>query len=69
MKVKTNNPEDEVVHLALYKNLDLYKADIPYLDTDVFNGWKKLRSQSSLQDLSTDERLKVARLAELSGQF
>lgn len=50
-------------------HLDLYKADIPYLDADVFNGWKKLRSHSSLEDLSTDERLKVGRLAELGGQF
>ncbi|MFT7821028.1 FMN-dependent NADH-azoreductase [Bacillus siamensis] len=60
---KQTHPEDDVVHL------DLYKADIPYLDADVFNGWKKLRSQASLQDLSVDERLKVARLAELGGQF
>lgn len=62
-RYKHLHPEDEVVHL------DLYKADIPYLDADVFNGWKKLRSHSSLQDLSTDERLKVGRLAELGGQF
>lgn len=48
---KQTPPENEVVHL------DLYKADIPYLDADVFNDWKKLRSQSSLQDFSTDERL------------
>jgi len=60
---KQIHPEDEVVHL------DLYKADIPYLDADVFNGWKKLRSHSSIQDLSADERLKVGRLAELGGQF
>jgi len=60
---KQTHPEDEVVHL------DLYKADIPYLDADVFNGWKKLRSHSSIHDLSTDERLKVGRLAELGGQF
>lgn len=60
---KQTHPEDDVVHL------DLYQADIPYLDADVFNGWKKLRSHSSIQDLSTDERLKVGRLAELGGQF
>ena len=33
---KKLNPNDEIVHL------DLYKADIPYLDADVFNGWNKL---------------------------
>ena len=31
---KQTHPEDDVVHL------DLYQADIPYLDADVFNGWK-----------------------------
>ncbi|MDT2044939.1 FMN-dependent NADH-azoreductase [Bacillus sp. 1780r2a1] len=57
------NPNDEVVHL------DLYKADIPFLDKDVFNGWKKLRTMGSLENLSSDERMKVGRLAELGAQF
>ncbi|MEW4307710.1 NAD(P)H-dependent oxidoreductase [Rossellomorea marisflavi] len=60
---KRSHPEDEIVHL------DLYQSDIPFLDKDVFNGWEKLRSQASLADLSTTERLKVGRLAELGGQF
>jgi FMN-dependent NADH-azoreductase len=57
------NRNDEVVHL------DLYTADIPFLDKDVFNGWKKLRETGSLEELSSDERMKVGRLAELGAQF
>lgn len=57
------NPNDEVVHL------DLYQADIPYLDTDVFNGWEKLRSGIPLHELAPIEISKVGRLAELGGQF
>jgi len=60
---KELNPNDEVVHL------DLYKADIPYLDTDVFNGWEKLRSGIPLHELAPIEISKVGRLAELGGQF
>lgn len=60
---KELNPNDEVVHL------DLYKADIPYLDADVFNGWEKLRSGIPLHELAPIEISKVGRLAELGGQF
>ncbi|USY57035.1 FMN-dependent NADH-azoreductase [Bacillus sp. 1780r2a1] len=60
---KRLNPNDEVVHL------DLYKADIPYLDADVFSGWEKLRSGISFNELSSSEREKVGRLAELGAQF
>ncbi|MED1059005.1 FMN-dependent NADH-azoreductase [Bacillus mycoides] len=60
---KELNPHDEVVHL------DLYKADIPYLDADVFSGWKKLRSGIPLHELTPIEISKVGRLAELGGQF
>lgn len=57
------HPRDEIVHL------NLYEADIPYLDTDVFNGWEKLRSGTLFTELSSIERSKVGRLAELGGQF
>ncbi|EMA6344081.1 FMN-dependent NADH-azoreductase [Bacillus cytotoxicus] len=60
---KELHPNDEIVHL------DLYKADIPYLDTDVFNGWEKLRLGIPLHELSPIEISKVGRLAELGGQF
>ncbi|MBV7509115.1 FMN-dependent NADH-azoreductase [Bacillus sp. sid0103] len=60
---KEFHPQDEIVHL------DLYKADIPYLDTDVFNGWEKLQTGKSFEQLSSMERSKVGRLAELGGQF
>lgn len=60
---KELHPNDEVVHL------DLYKANIPYLDADVFSGWEKLRSGAPFNELSSSERIKVGRLAELGGQF
>ncbi|MFP3415263.1 FMN-dependent NADH-azoreductase [Bacillus sp. SIMBA_074] len=60
---KELHPNDEIVHL------DLYKADIPYLDTDVFNGWGKLRVGTPLHELTSVEISKIGRLAELGGQF
>ncbi|MFL0405450.1 FMN-dependent NADH-azoreductase [Bacillus cereus] len=60
---KESHPNDEIVHL------DLYKANIPYLDTDVFNGWGKLRAGAPLHELTSVEISKVGRLAELGGQF
>jgi FMN-dependent NADH-azoreductase len=60
---KKLNPNDEIVHL------DLYKPDIPYLDADVFNGWNKPRAGTSLPELKPIEISKVGRLAELGGQF
>jgi FMN-dependent NADH-azoreductase len=60
---KQINPSDEVVHL------DLYKEHIPHIDADVFSGWGKLRSGQGLEELTTEEKEKVARLNELSEQF
>ncbi|WP_053366376.1 FMN-dependent NADH-azoreductase [Bacillus sp. FJAT-27245] len=57
------NPNDEVIHL------DLYKEDIPQIDVDVFSGWGKLRSGSSFDELSSEEKRKVTRLGELTDQF
>ncbi|MEH7082181.1 FMN-dependent NADH-azoreductase [Neobacillus drentensis] len=57
------HPHDEIVHL------DLYQAEIPYLDADVFSGWEKLRTGESFEQLTPEERLKVGRLAELGAQF
>lgn len=57
------HPQDEIVHL------DLYQADIPYLDADVFSGWEKLQKGEPFNQLTTAERSKVGRLAELGGQF
>lgn len=51
------NPQDEVIHL------DLYQMNIPHIDADVFSGWGKLRSGSSLDQLSAAEKKsKVGRL-------
>lgn len=60
---KEANPNDEVVHI------DLYKENIPQIDVDVFSGWGKLQSGKGLEELSEDEKAKVGRLSELSEQF
>lgn len=60
---KEYHPNDVVVHI------DLYKAEIPYLDADVFSGWEKLQNGETFNLLTPIERSKVGRLAELGGQF
>src|SRR3954471_14061826 len=60
---KQNNPNDQVVHL------DLYKEKIPHIDADVFSGWGKLRSGQGFDELTAEEKDKVGRLNELSEQF
>ncbi|MDM5198007.1 FMN-dependent NADH-azoreductase [Fictibacillus enclensis] len=60
---KQANPSDQVVHL------DLYKENIPHIDVDVFSGWGKLRTGSTFDQLSQDEKTKVQRLSELTDQF
>lgn len=57
------NPDHEVTHL------DLYKKNIPMLDLDVFNGWGKLQTGETFDNLSPAEQEKVRRLDELSDQF
>jgi FMN-dependent NADH-azoreductase len=60
---KEANPNDEIVHI------DLYKENIPHIDADVFSGWGKLQSGKGFDELSADEKAKVGRLSELSEQF
>ncbi|MDK8641740.1 FMN-dependent NADH-azoreductase [Niallia taxi] len=60
---KEQNPNDEIVHI------DLYKEGIPHIDNDVFSGWGKLQSGKGFDELSNDEKSKVSRLGELSDQF
>jgi FMN-dependent NADH-azoreductase len=60
---REKNPNDEIVHI------DLYTENIPHIDADVFSGWGKLRSGRAFDELSTEEKSKVGRLAELSDQF
>jgi FMN-dependent NADH-azoreductase len=57
------NPTDEVIHL------DLYNLEIPPIDADVFSGWGKLRSGASFDQLSDNEKAKVARLNEIVEQY
>ncbi|SFB49129.1 FMN-dependent NADH-azoreductase [Cohnella sp. OV330] len=60
---RKENPNDEVVHL------DLYKENIPQFDADVLRGWGKLRSGSAFGQLSDAEKSKVARLEEIVDQY
>ncbi|MBU8597108.1 FMN-dependent NADH-azoreductase [Shouchella clausii] len=57
------HPQDEVVHL------DLYKMNIPQLDADVLDGWDKLRSGTSFEQLTLEEQTKIRRINELVDQF
>ncbi|MCI3924697.1 FMN-dependent NADH-azoreductase [Paenibacillus sp. TRM 82003] len=49
--------------------LDLYQTHIPQIDTDVFSGWGKLQQGKAFDELSADEKAKVARINELTDQF
>ncbi|WP_210367436.1 FMN-dependent NADH-azoreductase [Bacillus sp. REN3] len=60
---RENHPNDEVVRL------DLYKSDIPYIDTDVFNGWGKLQKGTAFEELSGEEKRKVSEINQLTDQF
>jgi FMN-dependent NADH-azoreductase len=60
---KQNHPNDQVVHI------DLYKENIPHIDADVFSGWGKLQSGQAFENLSETEKAKVGRLNELVNQF
>lgn len=60
---RQQNPDDEIIEL------DLYKLDIPYIDTDVFSGWGKLQQGTAFEDLTADEKAKVGRINELTDQF
>ncbi|WP_028775584.1 FMN-dependent NADH-azoreductase [Shimazuella kribbensis] len=57
---QSSNPNDDVAHL------DLYNMDIPMIDADVFSGWGKLAKG---EDLSSEEKAKVERIAELTDEF
>lgn len=57
---KSEHPEDEVVHI------DLFKDEVPEIDAEVFSGWGKLQSGETLTD---SEQQKVNRLIELVDQF
>ncbi|WP_219835070.1 NAD(P)H-dependent oxidoreductase [Paenibacillus sp. R14(2021)] len=57
------NPNDEVFHI------DLFTAEIPFLDGDVFGAWGKLQSGTAFDQLSASEQAKVGRLGELVDQF
>ncbi|SDP23109.1 FMN-dependent NADH-azoreductase, partial [Paenibacillus sp. yr247] len=57
------NPNDEVVHL------DLYKMNVPQLDGEIFGAWGKLSEGVPFDRLSESEQAKVGRLGELVDQF
>lgn len=60
---RESHSQDEVIHL------DLYQANIPHIDSDVFSGWGKLASGTEFTQLSDSEKAKVGRLGEIVDQF
>ncbi|AOM83824.1 FMN-dependent NADH-azoreductase [Salisediminibacterium beveridgei] len=60
---QTHHPEDTVQHV------DLFKAEVPYIDSDVFSGWGKLGEGIAFNELTEAEQAKVGRLSELHEQF
>jgi FMN-dependent NADH-azoreductase len=60
---RKEKPQDEIVEL------DLYQIEIPHIDTDVFSGWGKLQQGKAFDELSREEKAKVARINELTEQF
>jgi len=60
---REENPNDEVIHL------DLYKMDIPQIDAEVLSGWDQLKSGLTMEQLSAGSQAKVARLGKLVDQF
>lgn len=57
---KQHHPEDTI------EKLDLYKADIPFLDVDVFSAWGKFAAH---EELTEAEMIKALRMDELTSQF
>ncbi|HAQ08612.1 MAG TPA: FMN-dependent NADH-azoreductase [Bacillus bacterium] len=60
---RENNPDDEVIRL------DLYKTEVPFIDTDVFSGWGKLQQGTAFEQLNEDEKQKVSTINNLTDQF
>lgn len=60
---KDKNPNDEIIEI------DVYKEEIPLLDSDVFNAWGKLQNGISFNELTDTEKSKVGRISELTEQF
>ncbi|MUT65941.1 FMN-dependent NADH-azoreductase [Paenibacillus sp. NEAU-GSW1] len=58
-----SNPEHRIIEV------DLYQTQVPLLDRDVFNGWKKLQEGVSFTDLAADERSKLSFMNALLEQF
>src|SRR5690625_4236384 len=57
---RKENPEDTI------ETLDLYNANIPFLDVDVFKAWGKFASQDKLTESEQD---KATRMDKLTNQF
>ncbi|GIM44887.1 FMN-dependent NADH-azoreductase 2 [Collibacillus ludicampi] len=60
---RQENPNDEIIEL------DLYKIEIPFIDTDVFSGWGKLQQGKAFDELSANEKAKVSAINQLTDQF
>jgi len=56
-------PDDNITEI------DLYRADIPYIDTDVFSGWGKLQQGKAYTELTAGEKDKISRINRLVEGF
>jgi FMN-dependent NADH-azoreductase len=60
---RRESPGDQIV------GIDVYKADIPYVDNDVLSGWGKLLKGAAFDSLPAEEQSKVTRINRMADQF
>jgi FMN-dependent NADH-azoreductase len=60
---RKNHPNDEI------EILDVYQEMIPEIDEEVLLGWAALRRGTSFEELTEEQRQKIAILNQLSAQF
>lgn len=57
------NPEDTL------EILELFKIEIPFIDLEVIEAWKKLRGRTAFSNLTESEKKKISAINELTEQF
>lgn len=60
---KKINPQDEIVEI------DVYNANIPLIDEDIFNAWAKLQGGKTFDDLTSQEKDKITRFNGFTEEF
>jgi len=62
-KYKQKNPDD------IIEEINIYNADFPVVDNVLLNGWEKLWSGSSFEELSDTEKRKIKSVEDFSENF